>query len=176
MDSLKLTRTDKTFGAENRPTRQFCRKEDFHCLNGSWDEFLSILVAIGEKKIPVTHLICNSKNSSPWSLPIITSNKNNHKPLSNEAEQNMTLAKEKRKKIAVSSLLILLVLFSTYFSSFFIFPLPPFIPPLPKPYLIYVPLPLTLLQVCVLTLIYFCSSAQVFSNAWHSQYCDFFPK
>lgn len=40
------------------------RKEDFYHLNASWDEFLSVLVAVGAKKTPGSYLIRNSKNSS----------------------------------------------------------------------------------------------------------------
>lgn len=46
MDSFKLTRTRHSKQKTDPPV---CRKEDFHCLNESWDEFLSILVAIGAK-------------------------------------------------------------------------------------------------------------------------------
>lgn len=84
-----------------------------------------------------------------------------------------------------SALIILLLFVSTrrrhvsvwlfviiFLLPFPIFPLCPFIPLLLKTYSIYVLLSLTLLHVCDL----FLQFNSMYWGAWHSQYCDFFPK
>lgn len=62
MGNLRLTRTEKTFKAENRPTREFLGRRK---LNESWGEFMSILIAIeAQKTKPERLIVQNSKNRS----------------------------------------------------------------------------------------------------------------